>query len=177
MAPVLSVILLASGLALQSTPPTPSAVTPAGAPLPSKGKMNPKGVNSELAGDTKEDGVMSLAKYEGGSVSWKPNKVTTYVNENEVVLVQGKQRFAIPVKAIAEILDGDGVYSHVSTATGTAIQTPAKSGGAQTVVGVIWKDGDKKSGVVLRLDKGDCSNFLSALETVTGLKTANAGAK
>ena len=172
MAPVLTVVLLASGFAFQTTPTTPAADTPAGAPLPSKGKLNAKGVNSELAGDTKEDGVMSLAKYEGGSVSWKPGKLTTYVNENEVVLVQGKQRFAVPVKAIAELVDGDGVYSHVSNVTGAAIQTPAKSGGTSTVVGVVWRDGDKKDGIVLRIDKGDFANFLSALESVTGLKAA-----
>jgi hypothetical protein len=169
-------ILLASGLAFQtSTPDVPSAATPAGAPLPSKGKMNAKGVNSELAGDVKEDGVMSFAKYEGGSLSLKPNKVTTYVNENEVVLVQGKQRFAIPVKAVAQVLDGNGVHARVGTATGTAIPTTGAKN--LTVVGIVWTDGEKKNGVVLRVDKGDFPAFVSALETVTGLKAANADAK
>jgi hypothetical protein len=173
-------VLLASGLAFQATPATPSAATPADAPLPSKGKLTPKGVNSELAGDVKEDGVMSFAKYEGGSFSLKPNKVTTYVNENEIVLIAGKQRFAIPVKAVAQVLDGDGVHARVGTATGTTIAAAVpknQNAGNLTVVGIVWTDGDKKNGAVLRVDKGDFPGFVSALETVTGLKAVNAEVK
>ena len=177
---ILLVTLLASALVFQTPPPTPSAATPAGAPLPSKGKTNAKGVNSELEGNVKEDGVMSFARYEGGSLSLKPNKVTTYVNQNEVVLVQGKQRFAIPVKAVAEVLDGNGVHSRVGTAIGAAIPTAGtknQSAGNLTVVGIIWKDAEKKDGVVLRVDKGDFAALVSALETVTGLKATNTDAK
>ena len=184
MEAILPVTLLVSALAFQTPPPTPSAGTPAGAPLPSKGRTNAKGVNSELAGDVKEDGVMSFARYEGGSVPLKPNKVTLYVNDNEVVLVQGKQRFAIPVKAVAEVLDGKAVHSRVGTAIGAAIPTNGtknQSAGNPTVVGIIWKDAEKdaekKNGVVLRVDKGDFPAFLSALETVTGLKATNTGTK
>jgi hypothetical protein len=180
MEAILPAILLASGLAFQTTPTTPSAATPTDAPLPSKGKINAKGVNSELAGDVKEDGVMSFARYEGGSFSLKQNKVTAYVNENEVVLVQGKQRFAIPVKAVAEILDGSGVQSRIGATTGVAVLTAGaknQSAGNLTVVGIIWKDPEKKNGVVLRVDKGDFPTFVRALETVTGLKAANADAK
>lgn len=181
MEAILPVILLTSALAFQTAAPaTPSAATPAGAPLPSKGKINAKGVNSELAGDVREDGVMSFARYEGGVFSLKPNKVTTYVNENEVVLVQGKQRFAIPVKAVAQVLDGDGVHSRVGTATGMVIPaagTKNQSAGNLTDVGIVWTGGGKKNGVVLRLDKGDFPAFVSALETVTGLKATGADAK
>jgi hypothetical protein len=182
MEPILPVLLLASGLAFQtSPPPAPAAATPADAPLPSKGKVGPKGVNSELGGvEIKEDGVMSLARYEGGSFSLKQNKITTYVNENEVVLVQGKQRFAIPVKAVAEVLDGSAVPTRVGTVTGSAVLaagTKNQSAGNLTVVGIIWTAADKKDGVVLRVDKGDFPNFVSALESVTGLKTTNTDAK
>lgn len=182
MGPILPVFLLASGLAFQtSPPPVPAAATPAGAPLPSRGKVEVKGVNSELGGvEIKEDGVMSFARYEGGSLSLKQNKITTYVNENEVVLVQGKQRFAIPVKAVAEVLDGNAVPSRVGAATGSAVlATGAKnrSAGDLTVVGIVWKDAEKKNGVVLRVDKGDFPAFVSALETVTGLKATNTDVK
>jgi hypothetical protein len=180
MAPILPVILLASGLGFQTTPTAPAAATPADAPLPSKGKLNAKGVNSELAGDTKEDGVMSFARYEGGSFSLKPNKVTTYVNENEVVLVQGKLRFAIPIKAVAELLDGNAVYDRIGKVTGNAAMTTGtknQSAGNPTVVGIIWADADKKNGIVLRVDRGDFPAFVSALESVTGLKTTNSDTK
>jgi hypothetical protein len=180
MAPILPVVLLASALGFQITPTAPAAATPADAPLPSKGKVNAKGVNSELAGDTKEDGVMSFARYEGGSFSLKPNKVTTYVNEKEVVLVQGKQRFAIPVKAVAELLDGNAVHDRVGKVTGSAVLTTGvknQSAGNLTVVGIIWADAEKKDGIVLRVDKGDFPTFVTALESVTGLKTTNTDTK
>jgi hypothetical protein len=181
MAPILPFIMLASGLAFQaSTPTTPTAPTPADAPLPSKGKVNPKAVNSELEGNVKEEGVMSFARYEGGSLSLKQNKLTTYVNRREIVLVQGKQRFAIPVKAVAEILDGSAVHARVDAATGSAILTAGaknQSAGNLTVVGIIWADPEKKNGVVLRVDKGDFPAFVSALENVTSLKTTNTDAK
>jgi hypothetical protein len=180
MEAILPLILLASGLAFQtSTPTTPAAATPADAPLPSKGKVNAKGVNSELAGDVKEDGVMSFAKYEGGSLTLKPNRVTTYVNQNEIVVIQGKQRFAIPVKAVAQVLDGSTVPASMGTATGTTIPTkPAKNQSANlTLVGIVWTDADKKNGLVLRVDKGDFEAFVSAVESVTGLKASNAGGK
>jgi hypothetical protein len=149
---------------------TPDAPTPADAPLPSKGKITPKAVDSELAGSVKEDGVMSFARYEGGGFALKPNKVTTYVNRSEIVLIQGKQRFAIPVKDVAEIVDGNRASARVSQDSGNPIASTAKTGNP-TVVGIVWSSSAKKDGVVLRLDKGDYAAFVSALESVTGLKT------
>jgi hypothetical protein len=159
--------MLASGLAFQTTTPTtPAATTPADAPLPSsRGKASPKGVSSELAGDTKEDGVMSFGKYEGGSFSLKPAKVTTYVNEHDVVVIQGKQRFAIPVKAIVEVVDGQTAHARVASVTGSTVPNSSPKNN-QTVVGIVWKDADKKDGLVVRMDKGDFDGFVSALQTV-----------
>jgi hypothetical protein len=167
-------ILIVASLAFQTVP---SAPTPAGAPLPSKGKLNAKGVNSELAGDTKEDGVLSFARYEAGSFSLKANRVSTYVNEHDVVLVQGKQRFAIPVQAIAEVLDGNGVPAQVNSATGTSIASTGKPTANPTLVGIVWTDAGKKNAIVLRVDKGDFATFVSSLESVTGLKATNTDAK
>jgi hypothetical protein len=154
MALALPLILLASALAFQvSAQDTPS--TP----------IRPKGVSGELAGDTKEDGVMSFGKYEGGSLAAKPTKVTLYVNESNVVVIEGKQRFAIPVKAIVEVVDGNTAHARVGTVTGATIANSSPKNN-QTVVGIVWKDGDKKNGVVVRLDKGDYDGFVSALQTV-----------
>jgi len=175
MAPILPLILIA--MAFQ-TPTTPAAPTPAGAPLPRKGTS--RGVDSELTRDVQEDGVMSFARYEGGSFSLKQNKLTTYVNQREIVLVQGKQRFAIPVKAIAAVLDGDAVHARVGAATGSAILNSGvknQSAGNLTVVGIVWADPEKKNGVVLRLDKGDFPAFVNALESVTGMKATFADPK
>ena len=176
MALILPAIFLASGVVFQAAPATPAATTPAGSPLPSKGKLNAKGVNSELAGDTKEDGVMSFGKYEGGTFSLKPAKVTTYVNENEIVLVQGKMRFAIPVKTVAEVSEGSGAYSRVKAAAATEISNSSPKNN-RTVIGIVWKDGGQKRGVVLRVDKGDFDNFANALSSVTNLTITNTDAK
>ncbi|HEX3745379.1 MAG TPA: hypothetical protein VHW09_15655 [Bryobacteraceae bacterium] len=174
MMQLLPVMLVAASFALQqSTPNVPSAATPAGAPLPSKGKLNAKGVNSELAGRTKEDGVLSFARYEGGSLALKPNRVTTYINQKEVVLVQGKQRFAIPIPAVSEVLEGNGVAARVRQDTGG--QAPADAKPAKpAVVGIVWKDGGNKDGIALLVDKDDFDAFVWALETVTGLKVSEA---
>ncbi len=123
---------------------------------------------------------MSFARYEGGSLSLKQNKLTTYVNQREIVLVQGKQRFAIPVKAVAAVLDGDAVNARVGAATSSAILSTGvknQSAGNLTVVGIVWADPEKKNGVVLRLDKGDFPAFVAALESVTGLKATFADPK
>ncbi len=176
MAFILPVILMALGLGFQAT----TAPTPAGAPLPSKGRVGAKPINSELEGDVKEDGVMSFAKYEGGSFSLKQSRLTTYVNHNDIVLVQGKQRFAIPVKAVAEILDGNGVHARVGKTTGNAALTTGvkyQPAANLTVVGIVWADPEKKDGIVLRVDKGDFPAFVSALESVTGLKVSNTDSK
>lgn len=167
---MLPAIVLASCLVFQVAK-TPDAPTPADAPLPSKGKVTRKAVDSELAGTVKEDGVMSFARYEGGSFALKPNKVTTYVNRSEIVIVQGKQRFAIKVKDVAEIVDGTGAAAHVGKSTGNAVPAVAAKEAGKTLVGIVWSDGSKKNGAVLRLDKGDFAQFVSGLESVTGLTT------
>ncbi len=172
-------MLLAAALTFQ-VPVTPEAATPAGASLPSKGKVTPNSADSELEGHVKEDGVMSFVRYEGGSFPLKLAKATTYVNRKEVVMLQGKQRFAIPVKAVAEILEGNAVHARVSATTGNGILTAGmknQSPGNLTVIGIVWTDPEKKNGIVLRVDKGDFAAFVSALESVTGLKAVNTDPK
>ena len=166
---MLPAIVFASCLLLQVVK-TPDAPTPTDAPLPSKGKVTAKAVDSELAGTVKEDGVMSFARYEGGSFSLKPAKVTTYVNRAEIVVIQGKQRFAIKVKDVAEVVDGASAGAHVSKSTENAVPAIGAKEAGKTLVGIVWTDAGKKNGVVLRLDKGDFPAFVSALESVTGLK-------
>jgi hypothetical protein len=92
MRPILTLILAASGIAFQTSPPkTPVTDTPAAAPLPEKSNMKTKGVISGLEGaGGREDGVMSFAEYQGGSLPLKPNKVTAYVNQKEIVPIQGE---------------------------------------------------------------------------------------
>jgi hypothetical protein len=182
MKPFLPAILAVSGMAFQTSPPkVPVAATPEDAPLPAKTSPKSRGISSELESvNSTEDGVMSFAKYEGGSVPFKQNKITTYVNEKEIVLVQSKQRFAIPVKSVTEVLYGNAVNSRVGLATGINVLTAGtknQSAGSLTLVGIIWPAATNKNGVVLRIDKADFPGFITALQTVTGLKGIDTGVK
>jgi hypothetical protein len=175
MRPVLLLVFAAAAFGQQpTTPPVPDA------PLPPKSAAKNKAA-SELAGvDPTEGGVMSLAKYEGGSLALKLNKVTTYVNEKEIVIVQNKTRFAIPVASIAEVSYGSAVAGHVGAAAGVAVvatTTKNQSAGNLTEAGIVWTADAKKTGVVLKVDKGDYQNFMGALLQVTGLKAVNTDAK
>jgi hypothetical protein len=127
-----------------------------------------------------ESGVMSQAKYEGGSLALKPNKVLTYVNHDEIVIVQNKTRFAIPVKAVSEVSYGSAVPGHVGTAAGVTVlatTTKNQSPGNLTEAGIVWTADAKKTGVVLKIDKGDFDNFMNAVQQVTGLQAVNTDAK
>jgi hypothetical protein len=76
------------------------------------------------AAKQKEVGVMTPMKYEGGSLPLNQHdKLETFVSKEEVVLVQGKQRFAIPVKNITEVSYGNDVHRRVGAAIGVAAVT------------------------------------------------------
>ena len=176
MKPVLLLFFAAFALAQQiptAPPPEDATLTPT---LPAR-----RGAASELAGvKGNESGVMSQAKYEGGSLALKPNKVITYVNHEEIVIVQNKTRFAIPVKAVAEVSYGSAVPGHMGTAAGiTVLATTTKnqSPGNLTEAGIVWTADSKKTGVVLKIDKGDFDNFMNAVQQVTGLQAVNTDTK
>ena len=155
----------------------PVAVTPDEAPLPA-GESTWTG--SELEGvRASEAGLLSQGKYETGTVGFKPARVTTYVNRQEVVIVQSKQRFGIPVKAVKAVWFGNGSPARVAAGTGNAgLAAGVKTqSGSPTLVAIEWVGAATKGGVVLRLDKGDFDSFLSALQTVTGVKAASAEEK
>src|SRR3954454_15990362 len=76
------------------------------------------------AGKQKEVGVMTPMKYEGGSLPLNQHdKLETFVGKDEVVLLQGKQRFVIPVKNITEVSYGNDVHRRVGAAVGVALVT------------------------------------------------------
>src|ERR1700730_14030239 len=76
------------------------------------------------AAQKKEVGVMTPMKYEGGSLPLSQHdKLNTFVGKDEVVLVQGKKRFMIPVKDITEVSYGNDVHRRVGLAAGVAVLT------------------------------------------------------
>lgn len=178
----LAILLLAAAAFGQSTgqtgqtaPETPSAATPDDTPLPPK---KTRGLSELEAVNSREPGVLSLGKYEGGSWSLKPNRLTTYVNEKEIVLVQNKQRMAIPVKAVTQVLYGNGAAAQVGQAIGnTGLGGGIKSSSHPTLVGIVWTAGNTRNGIVLQMDKGDFDGCMNALQSVTGRQALNTDSK
>ena len=135
----------------------------------------------------KEAGVRFGMKYEGGSLALDQHDgLKTYITKDEVVVVQGKQRFVIPVKNITEISYGNDVHRRVGAAVGVGIVSFGLGALMLLVktkkhyVGVIWTDKNanngetSKGGVVFKVGKGEYRGFMSALEGVSGLKAVNA---
>jgi len=99
------------------------------------------------AAKAKENGVMTPMKYEGGSLPLNlHDKLETYVSKEEVVVVQGKKRFVIPVKLITEVSYGNDVHRRVGAAVGVGIVTLGVGALLLLVktkkhyVGIIWGD-------------------------------------
>ncbi len=135
----------------------------------------------------KEAGVRFPMKYEGGSLGLdQHDALKTWVAKDEVVIVQGKKRFVIPVKNITEISYGNDVHRRVGAAVGVGVVSFGLGALMLLVktkkhyVGVIWTDktaanGEtSKGGVVFKVGKGDYRGFMSALEGVSGLKAVSA---
>src|SRR5260370_25763586 len=104
-------------------------------------------VSPGYAAKTKELGVMTPMKYEGGSLQLNQHdKLETFVSKDEVVLVQGKQRFVIPVKNITEVSYGNDVHRRVGAAVGVALVTFGIGALMLLVktkkhyVGIVWAD-------------------------------------
>ena len=127
------------------------------------------------------------------------HKLTVYVGRDEVVLLQGKLRFAVPVKNITEASYGNDVHRRVGAAVGVGLVTLGVGALLLLVktkkhyVGIVWTDklsaaetvGESgvaipvsagKGGVVFKVGKGDYRRFMTALEGMTGKQAVNADA-
>jgi len=163
-------------------------------------------VSPGYAAKQKEAGVMTPMKYEGGSLSLNQHdKLDTFVSKDEVVLVQGKQRFVIPVKNITEVSYGNDVHRRVGLAAGVAVVTLGVGALLLLVktkkhyVGIVWVDKPtatqtantsavtqtakaattetpNKGGVIFKVGKGDYRGFMASIEGVAGIKAVNADA-
>src|SRR5580704_5060007 len=81
-------------------------------------------VSPGYSATVREAGIMTPMKYEGGSLPLdQHDKLKTYVSKDEVVLVQGKARYVIPVDSITEVSYGDDVHRRVGLAAGVAVLT------------------------------------------------------
>jgi hypothetical protein len=161
-------------------------------------------VSPGFAAASKEVGVMTPMKYEGGSLPLSQHdKLDTFVGKDEVVLVQGKKRFVIPVKDITEVSYGNDVHRRVGLAAGVAVLTLGVGALLLLVktkkhyVGIVWTDKPtatetpkaamvttpakaattetaNKGGIVFKVGKGDYRGFMASIEGVAGIKAVNA---
>lgn len=147
-------------------------------------------VSPGFAASPKEAGVQFPMKYEGGSLQLNQhNSLKVYVAKDQVVMVQGKQRFMVPVASITEVSYGNDVHRRVGAAIGVGAVTLGLGALMLLVktkkhyVGMTWLDApnngsgngsESKGGVVFKVGKGDYRGFMTALEGVTGKKAVNA---
>ena len=146
-------------------------------------------VNPGYAAKSKEIGVKTPMKYEGGSLALNQHdSLETFVSKDGVVLVQGKQRFTIPVKSITEVSYGNDVHRRVGAAFGVAVFTLGIGALMLLIktkkhyVGIVWNDANnlagsetpQKGGVIFKVGKGDYRGFMASIEGVAGIKAVNA---
>jgi hypothetical protein len=152
---------------------------------------------TSYAGKPKEDGVKFPVKYEGGSLKLNDSGLDVYVNKDNVVVIQGKQRHVIPVASISEISYGNDVHRRVGAAVGVGLVTLGIGALLLLVktkkhyVGLVWAEAGTatatgvtgngateggKGGIVFKVGKGEYRGFMTALEGMTGKKAVNADA-
>jgi hypothetical protein len=94
----------------------------------------PKAVDlgrAPAATSKKEVGVITPMEYQSGSLPLSQYAtLNTFVNKDEVVLVQGKQRFVIPVKDITEVSYANDVWEPTTQKRYVGIVWSAKPGAA-----------------------------------------------
>ena len=98
-------------------------------------------------------------EYQGGSLPLSQHDtLNTFVNKDEVVLVQGKQRFVIAVRDITEVSYGNNVWEPKTE---------------KRYVGIVWSANPPLSnsgGIIFKVGKGDYRGFIASIEGVARIK-------
>jgi hypothetical protein len=110
-------------------------------------------------------------EYVGGSLPLELHKLTATFDNDQVVFSEGRHRVEVPVKEITEISCGTNVRRHFG---GTVLGVVPKVWLSETrdhYIGVEWNDPARASRVqvLLKLNKSEYQQFLSALERLTGM--------
>jgi hypothetical protein len=137
-----------------------------------------------LAAEKAAKPVLFPMKYEGGSLPLKVHDgLKVQVEKESVIVLQGKQRFSVPVAAISEISYGNDVHRRVGAAVGVGIVTLgvgallALAKTKKHYVGITWEGAAAEhvnGGVVFKVGKGEYRGFIAALEGLTGKKAVDA---
>jgi hypothetical protein len=98
--------------------------------------------------------------------------------KNEVVLVQGQQRFVIPMKSITGVSYSAANLLYLSVSASPLTQAPSHPLLVKTkdhYLGIVWKDKSQTRRVVVKVGVGEYWRFMNALEAA-GIKAVNSDA-
>jgi hypothetical protein len=135
--------------------------------------------NHSLASEAGKTRIEYPARYEGGTLPLSHDKVKATLGKEEVVFAQNRHRIVVPLKHITNISCGSEVRRRLGAAV-LDIVPRVRLGEVQShYIGVSWMDSTQTSGrpgkveLLLKLDKADYENFLTALERSTGVKAVD----
>ena len=134
-------------------------------------------VHIGLAAGTKKDTYP--ARYEGGTLLLKQQRIKATVGEDEVIITRGSRRFVVPVKNITLVTCATDVRRRFGGAVLAVIPLVHLDKAEEHYVGMAWtRDGGEaaaKVEVVFALGNGEYQQFVAALERATGRKAVNTG--
>ena len=133
-----------------------------------------------FAGEAKNAATANYpANYEGGSLPLRHSKVKATLGAEEVILVQGGHRIAVPAISITEIACATGVHRRLGAAVLDVVPYMHLGETENYYVGVTWMRSDETGGktprveVLFKLNKSEYGGFLAGLERLTGKKAVD----
>ena len=133
-----------------------------------------------LSAETKKTGLTVPVKYEGGTLALSQGRIKATVAEDEVTLLHGSQKLAIPLQNITAVTCGIEVHRRFGAPVLGMVPRMHLEKTELHYIGLTWTDdnaGDKAAKIeaVLKLTSGEYRDFLAALERLTGRKAVNTG--
>jgi hypothetical protein len=130
---------------------------------------------SAVAG-TKKIGLTVPVKYEGGTLPMSQGRIKATVDEDEVALLHGNRKLAIPAQNITAVTCGTELHRRFGASVLGMVPGMHLDKTESHYIGLSWT-GEKaeKTEVVLKLTTGEYRDFLAALERLTGRKAVDTG--
>jgi hypothetical protein len=135
--------------------------------------------DQQRAGDLGKAPVQTTKKAEAISGLVKDAPVAArdhaFLVKDEVVLVQGNQKFVIPVKSITGVSYSAVNVLSISVSPSPLTEVPSPPLLVKTkdrYVGIVWTDKSETNGVILRVGIGEYWGFMNGLEAA-GIRAVN----
>ena len=124
-----------------------------------------------FAEGTKRTGVIFSMKYEGGTLPFGQQKIRAKVAEDELLLIHGDRRLAIPLDHITALSCGVDVRRRTGAGVLEKIPHMHLDKSEAYYVGLTWGGNE----AVLKLSASEYRDFVAALERLTGMKAVDTG--